>query len=376
MIFPDVFFIFFFSVFLVFLIFSFFELLGGGKRAKNGPRWQKICLLQLISQETYDRHLWHTIIWSSFMGHLCKMMISPGVFFIFSKFWFFGLLKGGWGVGRGVKGQKMVQNDKKFCLMCSISQESYIISYLFMVLMCKMIISLGVFFIFSKFWFSELLGGKGQKLAHNDKKLCLLRLIFQEPYIIWLSFVVHQCKVIISPGIKKGQKMLQNDKKKNGLTLYVRNCTSYDCGFWYTCVKQFFFIFSKFWFFGLFKVRTFLGHSEVCPTFFTCVWFFLNVCKKWDHLPVKLFESTVLIPKERNSLFTFLFFGKPEFISVKNRVFIQQEFTFCLPNIWTYHLNIWILFLFVFCILGKIYFACFCINYYYIYFKRQSEYQS
>ena len=39
-------------------------------------------------------------------------MISPGVFsFFFLKFWFIGLLRGG-----GVKGQKMVQNEKKLCL--------------------------------------------------------------------------------------------------------------------------------------------------------------------------------------------------------------------------------------------------------------------
>ena len=44
------------------------------------------------------------------------MMISPGVFFIFSKFGFSGFLgcKGGGGGGEGsVKGQKMVQNAKK-----------------------------------------------------------------------------------------------------------------------------------------------------------------------------------------------------------------------------------------------------------------------
>ena len=44
-------------------------------------------LSQFISQEPY-------IIWLSFRVHLCKMMIYPGVFFIFWKFWFFGLLVG------------------------------------------------------------------------------------------------------------------------------------------------------------------------------------------------------------------------------------------------------------------------------------------
>ena len=34
----------------------------------------------------------------------------------------------------------------------------------------------------------------------------------------------------------KRQNMAQNGKKFC-LTQYLRNCTSYDCGFWYTCVK-------------------------------------------------------------------------------------------------------------------------------------------
>ena len=38
-------------------------------------------------------------------------------FFIFSKFWFSGLLGGG-DVKGGVKGQKMAQNDKKVVSLC------------------------------------------------------------------------------------------------------------------------------------------------------------------------------------------------------------------------------------------------------------------
>ena len=49
---------------------------------------------------------------------------------------------------------------KKFCLVHFISQEPYIIWFSFMVLMCKMILPPQIFFILSKFWFSELLGGK------------------------------------------------------------------------------------------------------------------------------------------------------------------------------------------------------------------------
>ena len=78
----------------------------------------------------------------------------------------------------GLKQQKMVQNDKKILLLHTISQEPYIIWLSFMVHMCKMIISPGVFFSFSKFWFSRLLGGEGGrggegeggKMAKNSPK--------------------------------------------------------------------------------------------------------------------------------------------------------------------------------------------------------------
>ena len=103
------------------------------------------------------------------------------------------------------------------------------------------------FFIFSKFWFSELLGGRGLK----------------------------------------GQKMAQNDKKI--LTPYLRNCTSHDCGFWYTCVKwwylqQFFFFFFHFlkilifWVFQSSSInvkRKLLG----VPIFFKCKWLFFRYYK-------------------------------------------------------------------------------------------------
>ena len=70
-----------------------------------------------------------------------------------------------------------------------------------------------------------------------------------------MSFVTHKCKMMISPDCffifskcliflvvrrLKGQKMAQNDKMAQNsvcCTLYVRNCTTYDCGFWNTCVK-------------------------------------------------------------------------------------------------------------------------------------------
>ena len=135
--------------FFFFLNFSFFWTVRGVKGQRNGPRWQKKnCLVHFISQEP-------CIIWLSFMVHLCKMMISPGFCFIFSKFGFSGLLG-----GEVWKGKKWKNGPKwEKILPCSISQESYIIWFSFMLLIFKMIIPPGVFFTFSKFRFSLLLVG-------------------------------------------------------------------------------------------------------------------------------------------------------------------------------------------------------------------------
>ena len=106
----------FFHVFNFFLYFLFLAVRG--KRAKNGPRTQKnpvCCSWYLRNLISYDCHLWYTSV--------------------------------------GVKGQKMVQSDKKICLLYSISQESCIIWFSFMELICKMIISPGVLFFFSKSYF-------------------------------------------------------------------------------------------------------------------------------------------------------------------------------------------------------------------------------
>ena len=52
------------------------------------------------------------------------------------------------------------------------------------------------------------------------------------------------------------------------LTLYLRNCTSYDCGFWYTCVKWWY-LQQFFFFFSFFQNSDFLGFSK-----------FINKCQK------------------------------------------------------------------------------------------------
>ena len=87
----------------------------------------------------------------------------------------------------------------KNSLSCSISQETLLIWSSFVVQKCKMIISPGFFFISSKFWFFRLLGGskgkKGPKCQKNSNS------VSQELYLLWLWLLVQMCKRTISPGI-------------------------------------------------------------------------------------------------------------------------------------------------------------------------------
>ena len=66
-----------------------------------------------------------------------------------------------------VKGSKIVQNDWKFCLLYSRSQEPYIIWLTSVVDRCKMI-SPGGFFIFSKFGCFRFLGGSMVKICRGE----------------------------------------------------------------------------------------------------------------------------------------------------------------------------------------------------------------
>ena len=116
----------------------------------------------------------------------------------------------------GVKVGKIVENDKKICLLYSLSQEPYIIWLSFMEHFCKMIISWGIFFISSK-----LIGRWKDKNGPKWRKFCPSCSISQEPYIIWLSFVVHICKMIISPGVFSS---FQNIFRSDGImNTYVLN---------------------------------------------------------------------------------------------------------------------------------------------------------
>ena len=156
----------FFSIFLKILVFWVHRGLKGQKTVQNDKKFVTL-------------HIWGTIYHITVI-YVCKMIISSVVFFSFSKFWFSGSIP-------PVEGQKTVQNDKKLCLMCSISQEPYIIWLSFMVQMCRMIISAGIFLNVKILIFQVIKGLKGQKMT----KISVLHLLFQEPYIIWSSSMVH-----------------------------------------------------------------------------------------------------------------------------------------------------------------------------------------
>ena len=95
-------------------------------------------------------------------GYIYIYIYIQAFFSLFSKFWFLGSLEWGWGERGGtVKRTKMAQNDKNFCLSHSVSQEPYIKWLWFLAHMCKMMIS-PVFKILILGFFR---GVKGQKMT-------------------------------------------------------------------------------------------------------------------------------------------------------------------------------------------------------------------
>ena len=154
---------------------------------------------------------------------MCKMIISPGVFLIYLKFWFFGQL----GVKRAKNSPRW---QKKFCFLHFISQEPDIIWLSFMVhnifnsirknicacmfsvhntinLSCHeqvpdklIVLSPRGFFIFSKSWASGFARGKGAKNGTKWQKI-ISHFVYQELHLIRLSFLVHMCKMMLSTAI-------------------------------------------------------------------------------------------------------------------------------------------------------------------------------
>ena len=100
---------------------------------------------------------------------------------------------------------KMVQNDKQLCLLCSISLEPYIVWLSFMVHKCyAMIISPGIFFLqfFKILIFCVVMrgGGKGGERAKNCPKWQQILSVTLH-IIIWSSFMLDLYKVTISSSV-------------------------------------------------------------------------------------------------------------------------------------------------------------------------------
>ena len=197
----------------------------------------------------------------------------------------------------------MVQNDKKFCPSRSIPHEPYIIWLSFMLHMCKMMISPGVFFFpILKFWFSVLSGDEREKngpkwqkllsvppyfsrtiyhmIFSYDTHVCMAYMLYVCMYVwyiwfSWSSFVVFSAAIILFCSISLSLASLSNllwmsanfslifswvthlyislfsSIRLSGhplRTVFQEHHTSCDHYFWYTCVKwwylqEFFFFF-------------------------------------------------------------------------------------------------------------------------------------
>ena len=129
---------------------------------------------------------------------------------------------------------------KKLCF-CAFRNHTFMI-FIYSTLVCITIISWSILHILNILIFWVVRRVKVQKIVQNDKKICLSRFKSHEPHIIWLSFVVHKCKVIISPRVfsiffkilifqvvrrVKVQKMARNDKNLCQSCLYISGTTHY-----------------------------------------------------------------------------------------------------------------------------------------------------
>ena len=115
-----------------------------------------------VSCAPYFRN-YTSVIWLSLMVHMCKMIISPDVAIIFSKFWFL------WS-SVGLKGKKWSKMTKK-CVChapCFKNHASYDRHLWYTSVQWWYI---QVFFPFFKIlFFFQIIGGvKGHKRAQNDK---------------------------------------------------------------------------------------------------------------------------------------------------------------------------------------------------------------
>ena len=208
-------FVHFFKI-VIFWIFS-------GVKAKNGPEDKNsvCCSLYLRKHRSYVFNLWcNCVKWWYLQRFFCCIKIL--VFWVVSR----------------VKGQKMVQNEKKILFV--VLHISGTIHHMFFIYGRHVQNDISrCFFIFSKLWFSRLLGSKRAK---NDPKW--KKIVCHAPYLrnqtsyvfhLWYTCIkwwhlqmVFSIFFLILVFQVKGQKMAQSDKKVC-CTAYLRNLTSYDC---------------------------------------------------------------------------------------------------------------------------------------------------
>ena len=122
---------------------------------------KEFCLLHFISQEPYIIGFW-------FKVHMCKRIIYPGFCYIFSNFLIFG-------VNSGSKEQKMAWNDSYVCRTPYLSKHTSCDVFCYTGLKWW---HLQMFFHFFKilvFWVVRGWGRgvTGQEMAQNHKKFCL-----------------------------------------------------------------------------------------------------------------------------------------------------------------------------------------------------------
>ena len=149
--------------------------------------------------------------------------IYLGIFFIFPRFLIFWVV-------RGVKGKKWSKMTKHFvCHALYLRNHASYGCHLWCTCVKWWYPQVFFFFHFLKILiFLVVSGVKGQKMALNDKNVCPSHSISHEPYLIWLWFLVHICKIIVSSNFfhffkilifvffrgrgrgVKGQKMTQN----------------------------------------------------------------------------------------------------------------------------------------------------------------------
>ena len=80
---------------------------------------------------------------------------------------------------------------------------------------------------FQHFYFLVCYWGKRAKIWPKMTKKILLHFISQEPYIVWLSFQVHFCKMMISPGVFYFYKILIFWVVRGGRSKRVRNSSKW-----------------------------------------------------------------------------------------------------------------------------------------------------